>query len=334
MTIPATDHDRAARFYARLVALYPKSHRDQLGPQMQRTFEDSYRHAASEERRVGIGFWLAVLWDEGRCIVREHAAQPQGDYLFFALVVVWVCAVLIVPTIPQVSDWHRLVLPAALLGALLLIVPGTSGLARRFATVVVAVAVFEWMYASAQSIGDENDLLAPALLVICLGCTLKTLAGLNARIVGIKNSVWGREELAFGLLAGLVGVVALAFSAVASSDSNPIGPFVLNLVMPFVCGLAGFRISRRHLSGRSGVYAAFGAMLIAVTMVILSEPLVIQGALLTVLRDHPVPAATLVPYWQRPLSNILFMASLFGILGAVFGQVASENEAARRRPLS
>ena len=69
-------------------------------------------------------------------------------------------------------------------------------------------------------------------------------------------------------------------------------------------------------------------MLIAVTMVILSEPLVIQGALLTVLRDHPVPAVTLVPYWQRPLSNILFMASLFGILGAVFGQVANESETA------
>ncbi|HEX7262777.1 MAG TPA: hypothetical protein VF383_01240 [Candidatus Dormibacteraeota bacterium] len=326
------DYERAARFYARLIALYPKSHRDQFGPQMQRTFEDSYQHATSGERRVGIGFWLAVLWDEGRCIVREQAAKPEGDYVFFGLVVVWVCAVLIVPTIPTVSDWHRLLLPATLLALLLLIVPGTSGLARRFATVVVAVAIFEWMYASAQSIGDENDLLAPALLVTALAFSLKTLAGLNARIVGTKNSVWGREELAFGLLAGLVGVVALAFSAVYNSDSNPIGPFLLNLVMPFVCGIAGFRISRRHRSGRSGVYAAFSAMLIAVTMVILSEPLVIQGALLTVFRDHPVPAATLVPYWQRPLSNILFMASLFGILGALFGQAATENEKARRIP--
>ncbi|HEV3101792.1 MAG TPA: hypothetical protein VG426_05570 [Candidatus Dormibacteraeota bacterium] len=334
MTTPATDRERAARLYARLVALYPKGHREEFGLQMQRTFEDSYRHATEEERRAGIRFWLAVLSDEGRCIVREHAAKPQGDILFFALVVIWICAVLIVPVAPVVSDWHHLVLPTALLAVLLITIPGTSGLARRFATVVVAVAVFEWMYASAQSIGDENDLLAPALLVTCLTFSLKTLAGLNARIVGIRNSVWGREELAFGLVAGLVGVVALAFSAVDSSDSNPIGPFLLNLVMPFVCGLAGFRSSRRHRSGRSGVYAAFGAILIAVTMVVLSEPLVIQGALLTVFRDHPVPAAALVAYWQRPLSDILFMASLLGILGALFGQAAAESEAARRHPLS
>jgi hypothetical protein len=299
---------------------------------MQRTFEDSYRHATDGERRAGIGFWLAVFWDESRCIVREQAAKPQGDYLFFALVLIWICAALVVPVNAVVSDWHPLVLPAVVLAVLLLAVPGTSGLARRFATVVVAVAVFEWMYAAALSMKDENDLVAPALLVACFAFSIKTLEGLNAKIVGIKNSVWGWEELTYGLLAGLVGVVALAFSAAYSSDSNPIGPFLLNLVMPFVCGLAGFHSGRRHRSGRSGIYAAFGAMLIGLTMVILSEPLVIQGALLTVFRDQPVPAATLVPYWQRPLSNILFMASLFGILGAVFGQIAGESKTAFSEP--
>ncbi|MGA8923880.1 MAG: hypothetical protein WB682_12110 [Candidatus Dormiibacterota bacterium] len=101
MTAPTTDHDRAARFYASLVALYPKAHRDQFGTQMQHAFEDSYRHSAEGERRAGVGFWLAVLWDEGCSIVRERAAVPQGDGLFFALVMTWSLAVMIIPQVRQ-----------------------------------------------------------------------------------------------------------------------------------------------------------------------------------------------------------------------------------------
>jgi hypothetical protein len=63
VTEPATDRDRAARFYAMLAGLYPKAHRDEFGQQMQHAFEDGYWHATKGERRVGIAFWLAVLWD-------------------------------------------------------------------------------------------------------------------------------------------------------------------------------------------------------------------------------------------------------------------------------
>src|SRR5215467_6026635 len=123
MRVPSTDHDRAVRLYARLVALYPRDHREKFGSQMRRTFEDIYRHATVGERRVGVGFWLAVLWDEGRSILRERAAEPQGDITFYSLILVWSVGLLFVPVIPGVRDWHNLVLPTVFLGALFLTIP-------------------------------------------------------------------------------------------------------------------------------------------------------------------------------------------------------------------
>lgn len=320
MSARATDHDRAVRFYARLVALYPQAHRDQFGTQMQRTFEDSYRHTTQGERRVGTGFWLALLWDEGRSIVRERAVEPQGDVLFYALVLAWVCGLAIVPVIPAVSDWRNLVLPTTVLAAMLLAVPGTSGIARRVITIAGALAVVECMTAVAQSMKMPNDLLAPVLLVACMAFAIKTLAGLNASIAGIRDSIWSREELTYGALAGFAGVVAVAFGIVNTSDNSPAFPFFFYLVVPFVCAVAGFKSSRRNMSARSGTYAALGSMLIGATIWFLALPLLYEGALLTVYRDHLSQAPTLLPlYWQRPLSLILFWAALNGMVGAFFG---------------
>jgi hypothetical protein len=323
MTAPATDHDKAVRFYAKLVALYPRAHRDEFGALMQRTFDDSYRHAVDGERRVGIGFWLAVLWDEGRSIVRERAAEPHGDVLFYALVMLWGLGVLIVPSIPAVSDWRNLVLPTGILAVLFLAIPGRSGLARRFITVVVAVVVVEFAASAAQSIKDQTQirdqthLLAPTMLLAGMAFSIKTLEGLNARIVGIKDSVWGREELTYGVLVGLAGVVALAMAVVNTNDGLSAASLVIGLVVPFVCALAGFKSSRRNLSMRSGIYTALGSLLIGATIWFLALPLVVEGALLTFFRDHPAPAATLLPYLG--LGPILFWAAIIGIVGAFFG---------------
>lgn len=319
MSSPATDRDRAVRFYARLVALYPKTHRDQFGPQMQRAFEDCYRHATEGERRVGIGFWLAVLWDECRSIVRERASDPRGDVLFFALILTWVCAVLFAPTIPAVSDWRNLVLPTGILGALFLVVPGSSGIGRRVATLVVVLAVLESAAAAARSINDQTHLLAPALLLAVLAFSIKILGGLNARIIGMKDSVWSADEVLYGALVGLAGIVALGIGAVNTNDGPSAEPFILWFVVPLLCGVAGFKSSRRTLSARSGIYAALGSALIGATIWILAEPLVAEGALMTYFKDHPVPAATLLPYWQSGLGTILFWAAINGVVGAFFG---------------
>ncbi len=330
MTAPATDHDKAVRFYARLVALYPKPHRDEFGPQMRQTFEDSYRHAVEGEGRVGIGFWLAVLLDEGRSIVRERAAEPHGDVLFYALVMMWGLAVLIVPTISAVRDWRNLVVPTGMLAILFIAIPGRSGIARRLITVAVAFAVVECAAWAAHTIKDQTQikdqthLLGSTLLLAGMAFSIKTLEGLNARITGMKNSVWGREELTYGGLAGLAGVVALAMIVVNTSDELSAGPLIIGLVVPFVCALAGFKSSRRNLSVRSGIYTVLGSLLIGATIWFLALPLVVEGALLTFFRDHPVPAATLLPYLG--LGPILFWAAIIGTVGAFFGVESTRDD--------
>jgi hypothetical protein len=201
---------------------------------------------------------------------------------------------------------------------LLLAVPGRSGIGRRLMTVVVVLAVAEFMTAVAQAMKIHNDLLAPVLLVACMAFLIKTLAGANARIVGIRDRVWGREELTYGLLAGIVGVVALAPGMVDTSDNNPAFGVVFVLVVPFVCAVAGFKSGVRNLSVRWGTYAALGSLLIGATIWLLALPLLYEGALLTFYRDHPAPP--LLPlYWQQPLSTILFWAALNGAVGAFFG---------------
>ena len=332
MTRPATDRDRAARFYARLVALYPKAHRDEFGQQMQHAFEDSYRHATRGERRVGIGFWLALLWDEGRSIVRERAADPYGDIPFFALVSIWGLGILIVPTIPAAGEWRNLSLPIGILAVLLLAIPGSSRISHRLATVVVAFAVIECVAWAAQSINDQTHLLAPTMLLAGMTLSIKTVQGLNARIIGIKDSVWDRGELLYGVLVGLVGIVAMAMAVVNTSDGASPAILIVGIVVPFICGFAGFKNSRRNGSLRSGTYVALGSMLIGAAIWILAEPLVVEGALLTVFRDHPVPAAELLPYWG--MGPILFWTALNGMVGAFFGVESARVDGTARQSIS
>lgn len=295
---------------------------------MQRTFEDCYWHA-SETGGAGIGFWLALLRDEGRSIVREHAAAPHGqkrlDNLLFALVVIWVFAVMIVPTAPALKDWRNLVVPTGVLALLLLAVPGIHGIARRFVTVVVALAAVECVATVAQSLHHQSDLLAPFLLVVCMAFSIKTLARLNARIMGIEDSVRGREELAYGGLVGLAGVVGFAIAADTPNDDNLLVPFLFHIAVPFLCGVVGFKTSRRYLSVCSGIYAALGSMLIGAAIWILTEPLVVEGASLAGLLHTTVFVA-----WQSGLSIVLFTSAVIGMVGALFGDITREDWAARQ----
>ncbi|HYL09061.1 MAG TPA: hypothetical protein VEU76_10950 [Candidatus Udaeobacter sp.] len=334
MNTPSIDRDRAVKLYARLVALYPAAHREKFGPQMQHTFADLYRNATARERRVGVGFWLAVLWDEGRSIVRERAAEPQGDVLFYSLVLVWGLLAMVLPVIPASSDWHNLVLPTAALAVLFLTIPGRSGVVRRLVTAVAVLTAVEFMTSVAQSMREPNDLLAPVLLVACLVFTLKIMSGANARIVGKKDTVWDREELAFGALAGLAGVVGLAPGLVNTGDDNPAFGFFFYLVVPFVCAAVGFRVGRRYLSVRSGIYAALGSLLIAATIWLLALPILYEGAVLTVYRGHVAPA--LFPlFWQQPLSLVFFWTALNAGIGAFFGvEILSKDKTIPQSPAS
>jgi hypothetical protein len=200
---------------------------------------------------------------------------------------------------------------------------------------VVVLAVLECAALGAQSIKDPTQvkdqihLVAPTFLLVGMAFSIKTLQGLNARIIGMNDSVWGRDEVLCGVVAGLVGVVALAMAVVNTSDSPSAAPFIVGIAVPFICGVSGFVTSRRNRSMRSGIYAAFGSMLIGATIWILALPLVIDGALLTFFRDHPVPAATLLPYFG--LGPILFWVANISVVGAFFGlEVTRADDAARQ----
>jgi hypothetical protein len=85
------------------------------------------------------------------------------------------------------------VLPSGILAVLFLALPGRSRIARRLAMVAVGLAVVGCVAWAAQSIKDQTHLLAPALLLAGMVFSMKSLPGLNAKIIGMKDSVWGGE---------------------------------------------------------------------------------------------------------------------------------------------
>src|SRR5947209_13190310 len=64
----------AERVYAVFLHLYPRAHRQALGPLMLQAFKDSYRDARETEGRRWLQFWLEVVSDEAKSIVREYIA--------------------------------------------------------------------------------------------------------------------------------------------------------------------------------------------------------------------------------------------------------------------
>ncbi len=71
----------AARLYAVWLLLYPRAHRQVYGPLMLQAFIDSYRDALATQGRTGMRFWLGVVGDEAKSLVREHgtALREEAD---------------------------------------------------------------------------------------------------------------------------------------------------------------------------------------------------------------------------------------------------------------
>jgi uncharacterized protein involved in exopolysaccharide biosynthesis len=70
---------RSQKLYERLLALYPKAHRDEYGPPMAQLFRDQSRDAWQDARSWGIlALWLRVLPDLVRTSFLEHLAAMKG----------------------------------------------------------------------------------------------------------------------------------------------------------------------------------------------------------------------------------------------------------------
>lgn len=70
---------RSQKLYERLLALYPKAHRDEYGPPMAQLFRDQSRDAWREARSWGVvALWLRVLPDLVKTSFLEHLAALKG----------------------------------------------------------------------------------------------------------------------------------------------------------------------------------------------------------------------------------------------------------------
>src|SRR6266568_6875852 len=71
--------ERAMRLYACFLRLYPKEHRRAYGSLMLQTFKDAYSDAKRDNGTVGMMFWLHVIEDETRSLLREHMENIRGE---------------------------------------------------------------------------------------------------------------------------------------------------------------------------------------------------------------------------------------------------------------
>ncbi|MGI8550531.1 MAG: hypothetical protein ACR2PL_07005 [Dehalococcoidia bacterium] len=86
--------ERAARFYALLLRMYPEDHRRAFGAQMLRTFKDQHQELSGHRGKTGLIFWLALVSDEAKNIAKERlvvvrksfgsgaASQPSAEHVW------------------------------------------------------------------------------------------------------------------------------------------------------------------------------------------------------------------------------------------------------------
>jgi|SRR5581483_1458636 len=64
--------EKALRLYACFLKCYPQGYRRTFGSQMLQTFKDHYRDVVEPGENAAMRFWVAVVSDEVRGILREH----------------------------------------------------------------------------------------------------------------------------------------------------------------------------------------------------------------------------------------------------------------------
>ena len=72
------DRNVVHTLYKKLLALYPRAFREELGESMEQTFNDLYRERQKDSGLPGFVFW--IFFETGLGIIREHAlVWAQGD---------------------------------------------------------------------------------------------------------------------------------------------------------------------------------------------------------------------------------------------------------------
>ncbi|MGI8855433.1 MAG: hypothetical protein ACR2JW_06760 [Thermomicrobiales bacterium] len=129
--------ERAARWYALLVRLYPGDHRRAFGAQMLQTFKDQYRDASEQRGEAAFAFWLAVVGDaltgsikEQSMSVRTRRILPMVMLIIVAILLAGIAVILSQGT----SLAFTVIIPIVMLGVTYVVVkhsPHTSASSPR-----------------------------------------------------------------------------------------------------------------------------------------------------------------------------------------------------------
>jgi hypothetical protein len=313
--IPAKDDIiDASRFYARVLRLYPNRHREVFGKQMMQTFLDSYHNAARTSGRVSLGFWLAVLWDEGRSILREQTSGPEGRGrvrgVLIGLLVIWSFTIVAIPPALAPAAWPVLLVPTVAWCGVFLAAPGMGGAVAKAATLVTAAGVTALEVAVGQRVHDLPDLVSLALMLICILFFVKALAGWS-RPRSKALAVWTPAEVAFGLLIGAVGALALKAGASTQVDYDSVVNAVFFGLIPIVCGIAGFVIGRQQPDAVAAACAAMTSFLLGAVLWAAARPLFVEVGL---------PGN--ISGWRHVITAVVLIDGIFAVTLALLGQVA------------
>jgi hypothetical protein len=282
--------------------------------------------------RIGLAFWLGVIVDELRGIVREHLAVagapggPLRHWPYAALPFVLVGF----GVVPLWNDWQLLLGPVALLAVLFLASGGRSGLTAKVVTLAAALGACASMGILASYTGDPTDLLPPLLLLLGPLFVTKSMAALHARSAGGAAGLWVREQVLCGALLGLLTI--LCMGPVRTSLGSSPQPYlarrlVFFILAPLLCAVAGFMSSRTTASIRIGIDTALATALVGL---LLSH--LISRSLTVLLGSPPWPPQ--LEGGQQTLSLLLTWWIALGIVGAVIGGVRKTRAAGTSQPVN
>jgi hypothetical protein len=212
---------RYRNWYARLLRLYPKAHRERFGEGMEQTFNDLCR----ERREAGEGLFGFVLWmfaETSAGIIRENLTFIFMKKSFMRIAIGTGLILLIPLVLTLLATWHWR--PGAFVLAIVLLFGGAgltyelvakkiSSKAYRFAVGVAlaAVSLLVWMNAAVGGIlGDDpaNMMYFGVLLVGFFG----------AIIARLEPQGMSRALFATAFAMALVPVIALIIGTPAFAN--------------------------------------------------------------------------------------------------------------------
>jgi hypothetical protein len=298
---------RAAHIYALLLHLYPRTHRHAFGQQMLQALRDHYRDAVETHGERAWRFWLGVLGDEGRSLVREYDLALRST-LTRALRTAFG------ERTASMKTGGSVVL-AVVAGLLLLL-----GL-RVWLSPTVLSAPHGGGTALSSVIGLALLLLAYALVAFFLS---RARLGASGSQRTVATAALQRATLVGALLGG-GALAAIGVDTLGTLESSmSLAPWALViLAAPFGWGVAGLVATRSGGSWRLGVVAALWSGMVSALVGAVGE---VASTLLALPRlvQHELSNPDYL-YWHQPdvQSYAIASALAVGIVGLLLAPVVA-----------